>query len=88
MPLTGLTPGTQYYFRLVATSVAGTTDGLQGTFSTTQPPAASTGSATVITTTTATIAGSVNPNGLDTTYHFEYGTTPSYGTSTTATDET
>ncbi len=82
--LAGLTPGTQYYYRLVATSVAGTTDGSQATFTTApEPPTVSTGSAAPITNTTATIAGSVNPNGQDTSYHFEYGTTPSYGTSTT-----
>jgi phosphodiesterase/alkaline phosphatase D-like protein len=83
--LTGLTPGTTYYYRLVATSVAGTTDGAQGTFATIQPPSASTGAASAITTTTATLTGSVNPNGVATTYHFDYGTTPGYGSSTPAT---
>ncbi len=29
----------------------------------------------------AILLGSVNPNGFDTTYHFEYGTTIAYGTS-------
>ncbi|HEX6968288.1 MAG TPA: hypothetical protein VF174_05690, partial [Micromonosporaceae bacterium] len=51
-----------------------------------QTPTVTTGSATGITSTTATIAGTINPNGLSTTYHFEYGTTTSYGTQTPAPD--
>ncbi len=41
--------------------------------------------ASSITGTSATMNGTVNPNGLATTYHFEWGTTTSYGTSTTET---
>ena len=36
--------------------------------------------ATLVTTTSATLNGTVNPGGLATTYYFEYGTTTSYGT--------
>jgi hypothetical protein len=39
-------------------------------------PEAVTMPATVITATTATLNGTVNPNGLPTEYHFEYGNTP------------
>jgi hypothetical protein len=35
-----------------------------------------------ITNTTATLSGTVNPHGLATNYHFEYGYTTAYGTST------
>jgi hypothetical protein len=45
-------------------------------------PAVTTGAASAITSTSATVAGSVNPNGAETKYHFEYGTTDTYGTST------
>ena len=45
-------------------------------------PAATTLAPTSVTCTGATLNGSVNPNGLATTYHFEYGTTVSYGTNT------
>lgn len=31
---------------------------------------------------TATLNGSVNPNGIEATYHFEYGTTTAYGLTT------
>jgi len=39
--------------------------------------------ATSVTLATATLNGTVNPNGLVTSYHFEYGTSVSYGNSTT-----
>lgn len=38
--------------------------------------------ATSVTSTSATLNGTVNSNGLTTTYHFEYGTTVSYGSTT------
>lgn len=46
-------------------------------------PLVTTLAATAITSSTATLNGSVNPNGLSTTYYFQYGTTISYGTNTT-----
>ncbi|MEV6925027.1 hypothetical protein AB0M46_11075 [Dactylosporangium sp. NPDC051485] len=51
-----------------------------------QRPTVTTGSATSVAGTAATIAGTVSPNGLSTTYHFEYGTTTSYGTQTPSPD--
>lgn len=45
----------------------------------TQPPTAVTGSASSIGPSTATVSGTVNPNGQATTYHFDYGTTTGYG---------
>jgi len=48
-------------------------------------PIVTTLDATGITSTTGTLNGTVNPNGLATTYKFEYGTTTSYGTATTVT---
>ena len=45
-------------------------------------PGASTGPATDVTATTATLNGVVNPNKEDTTFYFEYGTTSAYGTKT------
>jgi hypothetical protein len=47
---------------------------------------ATTGAADSITTSTATLTGTVNPGGVRTTYHFEYGTSASYGVSTPDTD--
>jgi hypothetical protein len=45
-------------------------------------PTATTGPATNVTATTATVTGTVNPNGEPTTYYFEYGTTTDYGSRT------
>jgi hypothetical protein len=46
------------------------------------PPAASTGPASRVSQTAATLNGAVNPKSQATTYHFEYGPTTSYGSST------
>ena len=43
------------------------------------PPTVTTASASSVSTTAATLNGTVNPNGAATTYQFEYGTTTSYG---------
>ncbi|NVO18476.1 MAG: T9SS type A sorting domain-containing protein [Bacteroidetes bacterium] len=45
-------------------------------------PAIVTVAATAVTGTSATLNGTVNPNGLSTNYHFEWGTTVSYGNNT------
>ena len=41
-----------------------------------------TGDASNVGQSNATVSGTVNPNGEDTTYHFDYGTSTSYGQST------
>ena len=48
-------------------------------------PTVVTSSAASVTTTTATLAGSVDPNNAETTYFFQYGTTPVYGSQTAPT---
>ncbi len=45
-------------------------------------PIVTTGSATSISSNSATLNGTVNPNDKSTTYYFQYGTTASYGSST------
>ena len=49
-------------------------------------PTATTGPAESITTGSAVVTGTVNPGGQPTTYHFEYGTSSSYGLRTPDTD--
>ncbi len=73
-PLTGLKPGETYYFALVATNSSGSTTGSTQVFTTGTLALATTGQAASIGATDATLAGSVTPGGLDTTYHFVYGT--------------
>lgn len=84
--LSGLQPGTNYHFRIIAMSASGTSVGTDRSFTTsgTRPapspaPKAATGSATSIGASTATVTGTVNPNGQSTTSYFEYGPTPDYG---------
>ncbi len=83
--ITGLTPNTTYHFRVEATNSAGTTDGLDQTFTTSAAaPNATTNAATLVTTTGATLNGTVNANNNSTTVTFEYGLDTSYGTTVTA----
>ncbi len=75
--LTGLAANTTYHYRLEATNATGTTYGPDQTFTT--GSGVTTGSADSVGTTSATVSGTVNPNGQATTYHFDYGTSTSYG---------
>jgi multidrug efflux pump subunit AcrA (membrane-fusion protein) len=86
--LKGLKPGRTYVYRLVATSSAGTVDGADETLATLtdSKPVVATGSASGVLTRTATLGGSIDPNGSDTTYYFEYGTTTAYGHRTATAD--
>jgi hypothetical protein len=45
------------------------------------PPAVATRAASAVSTSAATLNGTIDPNDLETSYHFEYGTGTSYGTS-------
>ncbi len=81
--LTGLTSATTYHYRVVAVNSAGTTTlGADQTFTTTTPPAVTTGNVSQASRSSATLSGTVNPQGQSTTYYFRYGTTTSYGTQT------
>jgi len=86
--VSGLTAGTTYHFRLVATSVAGTSFGGDQTFTTASPtpasapPTVATGGASLVSQSSATVSGTVNPNGQATTWRFQYGRTSSYGSNT------
>jgi phosphodiesterase/alkaline phosphatase D-like protein len=88
----GLTPGTAYHFRIIAINSGGTAVGSDQTFTTTgtapapsTPPKATTGAPSGVGQTGATVNGTVNPAGQDTTYYFEYGPTANYGIETAAT---
>ncbi|HEY5197418.1 MAG TPA: FG-GAP-like repeat-containing protein [Solirubrobacteraceae bacterium] len=87
--LTGLAGDTTYYYRLVATNSAGTTFGAVGSFSTGGTPIAPTAvtlAPTASGDTTATLAGSVDPDGQATAFTFEYGTSTSFGSISTVTE--
>jgi hypothetical protein len=89
--ISGTGPDT-HHFRLVATNAGGTTVSPDAAFTPIpppppqQPPAVSTGAASyelsdVTSLVTYHFQGTVNPQGLPTSYHFEYGPTTSYGSS-------
>src|SRR4030095_14902681 len=83
--ISGLTASTTYHFRIVATNSAGTRYGVDGTFTTlsaTGPPVVITSPATNVISSSATLNRSVDPHGLITNVHFQYGTTTSYGLNT------
>jgi CSLREA domain-containing protein len=48
------------------------------------PPTVATGPASAISTSDATLSGTVNPNGVPASYHFEFGPTTAYGSGTPA----
>ncbi len=83
-PLGGLTPGTVYYYRIAATSTAGTAFGAIRHFTTGghPPPAVVTGVAVNVRKTVSTPTGLVNGNGAPTDWQIQYGLTTSYGLQT------
>jgi hypothetical protein len=89
--ISGLTANTIYHFRVVATNSAGTTRGADRTFTTltaTGPPVVATNPATNVTSSSATLNGTVDPHGFSTNVHFEYGTTINYGSTTASQTKT
>ena len=83
--LSGLTPGTTYHYRVVATngsSPPGGTVGPDRTFTTPspQPPVVSTGQAQGVAQNSATLTGTIDTQGFATIYEFDIGVDTSYGT--------
>jgi hypothetical protein len=82
--LTGLLPNTTYHYRLKATNANATSFGPDQEFITPAPPTISAAEVsngpTTDGTTEADLKATINPNGADTAYHFEYGPDSSYGT--------
>jgi hypothetical protein len=79
--LTGLLANTTYHYRLVGVNSFGTTYGEDVTFQTAGPPAVGIESSSEVGSTHATLDAQVNPDGFETHYRFEYGTSAAYGTS-------
>ncbi len=83
--IAGLKPNTLYHYRLVASNETfGTTTSNDGTFTTTGVPRITTVPAQNITHTGAALHSVINPGGLATKYHYEFGETTAYGESTPA----
>ncbi len=83
--LSDLLPNTTYHYRVVAVNAGGTTYGADMTFTTGgSVPTATTDAASAVSSTGATLNGTVNANNDNTTVTFEYGLTTAHGTTVTA----
>ncbi len=83
--LDGLSPDTTYHYELVATNTNGTTRGGVKTFRTEQAPRAPGVTRTGTAQNgpdSAIVRSTIDPNGAETTYQFEYGRTRSFGSRT------
>lgn len=82
-PVSGLTPGTVYHYRLDGINVNGTNFGDDRTFTTPIAPTIDSTSVASVGVTGAVVKAQIKPGfGPHTLYHFDYGTTMSYGSST------
>ena len=86
--LSSLAINSRYFIRLVATNSNTTsTSSPQEVATLSTAPEVITDSPTDVTTTSVQANGRVNPLGLQTVYHFEYGKTTGYGSRTPSFDE-
>ncbi|HEY5976912.1 MAG TPA: fibronectin type III domain-containing protein [Solirubrobacterales bacterium] len=83
--LRDLPSGKEFHFRIVAFNSDGVTYGPDNSFRVGSPPSVSGVRTSELTQSSATLHANINPVGFDSTYVFEYGTTPSYGQSIPAT---
>jgi phosphodiesterase/alkaline phosphatase D-like protein len=79
--LSGLTPNSTYFYRVVASNAAGTSAGAVESFATGPggAPIAATGAATGVTVSGASLSATVNPDGLQTSFTSEYGQGNNFG---------
>ncbi len=77
--LTDLERGTVYHFRLVAVNANGASYGQDASFPTLPPPSIDSAVATNVTLESADLTAKIDPNGYDTTYRTEWGTSTAYG---------
>ena len=77
-------PNTTYHYRVVGVNAGGTAYGADMSFITGNGPLVTTGTATAVGISEATLNAVVNANNENTTVTFEYGLTMAYGTTVTA----
>jgi kumamolisin len=74
-----LLPQTVYHYQAVASNSIGQNFGADKTFTTLAAPAIGASPAVYLGAADVEVSETVNPNGLNTTVYFEYGTSTSYG---------
>jgi DNA-binding beta-propeller fold protein YncE len=79
--VSGLTPDVPYHFRLAAANANGSEEGADETFAGPLISLVESESVSNVLPTEATLSAQINPLGVQTSYHFEYGTTTAYGIS-------
>jgi hypothetical protein len=77
--VSGLAPDTTYHFRLQASNENGTNSESEDQEFTTPGPGIHRTSVVEVTSNSATLAASIDPNNAATTYYFQYGTSTAYG---------
>jgi hypothetical protein len=83
--VTGLAPGTTYYYRIVGSNENGANVGVVRSFETLPAVGGlATGPVKELQPDQAILTGTLNPSGLDTHYYFQWGTTDAYGSTTPA----
>ncbi len=81
--ISGLEPNQTYHYRLVGTNGAGSTNGADATFKTDpDPPVAVTANPANVTSSSATLRGTVIPLSRATDAYFEWGATTLFGNTT------
>jgi len=83
--ISNLSANTVYHYQIVAINSAGNRHGSDRTFTTLSaigPPVVTTNPVTNVTSSSATLNGSLDPHGLPTTVSFRWGTTTNYGHTT------
>ncbi len=85
--LTELEPDTTYHFRMVGVNEFGVSVGEDETFTTPAPPAIEGVFSSDVTADSVRLRARINPNGYETKYRFEYGTSASLALSSPARTE-
>jgi WD40-like Beta Propeller Repeat len=85
--LEGLEGGTTYHYRVFAKNSAGILRAEDGTFDTSQTASIEAATAQSVTASSAELVAKINPEGLATSYRFEYGTSTAYSVSVPVPDQ-
>jgi hypothetical protein len=85
--VSGLQPHHVYHYRIVAENTFGVSEGADRSLETPSTPTIGSFTSSNLTANSADLQATINPQGSETKYHFEFGTSPSYGTDAPVSDE-